>query len=483
MTTDQDQVGLSKLPGIDAMLSSPDVAPLLDRYPRALVTEACRTAVARHRAALRARARRDGQRTDVQEAAERDDGLFHIEAAEVEEDCRRLVEGSLRRVINGTGVVVHTNLGRSPLPQSALDRIAELAGGYSSLEYDLEAGKRGSRHDHAAAKIRRLLGAEDALVVNNNAAAVLVSLAALARDKEVVVSRGELIEIGGSFRIPDVMEQSGARLVEVGTTNRTHAKDYERATGEDTALLLKVHQSNFAIVGFTKEVEASELVALGKRLGVWTMMDLGSGCVQSAYAAYPSGPFPEPGADQMIKMGIDLITFSGDKLLGGPQAGIIAGKAELVARIRNHPLVRAVRPGKLTLAALDAVLERYLWNAGRGVPTADMICEPADSVAQRAEAFLKRFRAADVHAGITCSLIRLESRVGGGALPSMAVPSAGIAITSSTMPAVRIEEAMRRSRPPVVGRIVQDRFVVDMRTVSNRDQDDLIHAVAMLAKA
>ena len=362
----------------------------------------------------------------------------------------------LRRALNATGVVVHTNLGRAPLAEAALERVREVGRGYSNLEYDVTAGSRGSRQDHVAGVLRRLTGAEAALVVNNNAAAVLLALAALAEGREVVVSRGELIEIGDGFRIPDVLSRSGARLVEVGTTNRTRAADYEAAVGPETALLLRVHQSNFRLVGFTELPTVVDLSRVASRHGIPLVDDLGSGVLVSV----PD----EPSVRESLDAGADLVCFSGDKLLGGPQAGIVVGRAELVERLRRHPLQRALRADKLTLAALEGTLGLYLEpeRALREVPVLRMLLEPVAAVRARAERL----------AGLVDGTVEeTVGRVGGGALPLTELPSFACAVEES------LAGALRTGEPPVVGIVRDGRLLLDCRTLTDSDVDEVAEAV------
>jgi L-seryl-tRNA(Ser) seleniumtransferase len=363
---------------------------------------------------------------------------------------------ALRRVVNATGVLVHTNLGRAPLAEAALERVREIGRGYSNLEYDLPEGSRGSRQDHVAEVLRRLTGAETALVVNNNAAAVLLALAALAEGREVVVSRGELIEIGDGFRIPEVLERSGARLVEVGTTNRTRAADYESAVGPETALLLRVHQSNFRVVGFTERPRLEELVAVGARHGIPVVEDAGSGVFVAVRDEAP--------VRESVAAGADLVCFSGDKLLGGPQAGIVVGRADLVERMRRHPLQRALRADKLTLAALEGTLGLYLEpeRALREIPVLRMLVEPVGSVRTRAE------RLAGLVGG------RIEetvARVGGGALPLAELPSYACAVEED------LAAPLRRGEPPVVGLVRDGALLLDCRTLSDSEVEEVAGAV------
>jgi L-seryl-tRNA(Ser) seleniumtransferase len=375
-------------------------------------------------------------------------------------DLRALLEAELgraraprlRRVLNATGVIVHTNLGRAPLSGAALARVEEVGRGYSNLEYDLNEGSRGSRQDHVAAVLRRLTCAEAVLVVNNNAAAVLLALAALAEGREVLVSRGELIEIGDGFRIPDVLARSGARLVEVGTTNRTRAADYEAAIGPDTAVILRVHQSNFRLVGFTEQPTLRELAEVASRHGLTLVDDLGSGSLN-----VPG----EPLAGDAIGAGADLVCFSGDKLLGGPQAGIVVGAAELVERLRRHPLQRALRADKLTLAALEGTLVDYVEDPAR-IPVLRMLREPQGPLRDRAQ------RLADALGGAVEETV---ARVGGGALPLTEIPSFACAVEE------RLAEPLRLGSPPVVGVVRDGRLLLDCKTLTDAEADEVAAAV------
>jgi L-seryl-tRNA(Ser) seleniumtransferase len=378
--------------------------------------------------------------------------------ARVRESLLTVRAPSLRRVLNATGVIVHTNLGRAPLAAEALAQVVETARGYSNLELDLRDGVRGSRQDHVAPILRRLTGAEAAIVVNNNAAALLLALAALAEDREVIVSRGELIEIGDGFRIPDVLARSGARLVEVGTTNRTHARDYEEAVGPQTSLLLRVHQSNFRVVGFTELPQLADLAAVARRHGVPLVDDLGSGVL--ADNGLSQGE-PEPSARESLAAGADLVCFSGDKLLGGPQAGIVVGRAELVEKLRRHPLHRAVRADKLTLAALEGTLRVYL-DAPERIPVLRMLGEDVVAVRARAE------RLAALAGG---SVEETVGRVGGGALPLAELPSFACAVEES------LAGPLRAGEPPVVGIVRDGRLLLDCRTLADGEVDEVAAAV------
>jgi L-seryl-tRNA(Ser) seleniumtransferase len=374
-------------------------------------------------------------------------------AAELRAELAEARAAKLRRVINATGVIVHTNLGRAPLAAAALEHVGEVAGGYSNLEYDLERGARGSRQDHVAALLHRLTGAEAALVVNNNAAAVLLALTALAEDREVLVSRGELIEIGDGFRIPDVLARSGARLREVGTTNRTRAADYAAAVGPDTALILRVHQSNFRVVGFTEQPRLEELAAVAQAHALPLVDDLGSGALGEIG--------DEPTARSSLAAGADLVCFSGDKLLGGPQAGVAAGRADLVSKLRAHPLQRALRADKLTLAALEGTL-RLALDDPDAIPVLRMLREAPGQVKARAE------RLADKVCG---EVEETVARAGGGALPLAELPSFACAVEEE------LAAALRRGQPPVVGIVRDGRLLLDCRTLTDAEADEAAAAI------
>jgi L-seryl-tRNA(Ser) seleniumtransferase len=368
----------------------------------------------------------------------------------------------LRRALNATGVIVHTNLGRAPLAEAALERVREVGGGYSNLEYDLSAGTRGSRQDHVAGILRRLTGAEAALVVNNNAAAVLLALAALGEGRDVLVSRGELIEIGDGFRIPDVLARSGARLVEVGTTNRTRAADYEQAIGPETAVLLRVHQSNFRLVGFTELPSVAELAKVSQRHELPLIDDLGSGALTPSNTVLLG---EEPSVRESLSSGADLVCFSGDKLLGGPQAGIVVGRAELVEKVRRHPLQRAVRADKLTLAALEGTLALYLdpERAFAEIPVLRMAAEPAEAVQARAEGLAE---------AVGGEVEETVARIGGGALPLAELPSFAAAVDEE------LAAPLRAGDPPVIGVIRDGRLLLDCRTLTDAEAEVVAEVVA-----
>ena len=369
----------------------------------------------------------------------------------------------LRRVLNATGVVVHTNLGRAPLAEEALARIVETARGYSNLEFDLDEGARGSRQDHLAAILHRLTGAETALVVNNNAGAVLLALAALAEGREVVVSRGELIEIGDGFRIPDVLARSGARLVEVGTTNRTRAADYERAVGEETAVLLRVHQSNFRVVGFSERPRLEEVAAVARGHGLPLVDDLGSGALTPSDTVLLGDV--EPSARESLAAGADLVCFSGDKLLGGPQAGIVVGRAGLVERLRRHPLQRALRIDKLSLAALEGTLLLHL-DAPERLPVLRMLAQDADAVRARAERLATATRG---------EVEETVGRVGGGALPLAELPSFACSLPDA------LAEPLRTGEPPIIGVVRDGRLLLDCLTLTDAEAEEAAAAVRALS--
>jgi len=389
------------------------------------------------------------------------------------ERVREMDRPRLRRVINATGVVIHTNLGRSPLSEDAVRQIGMAARGYSNLEYDIDSGERGSRDDLVEELLCRLTGAEAATVVNNNAAAVMLLLRTMTAGKAAVVSRGELVEIGGSFRIPDVMEASGARLAEVGTTNRTRISDYRKGITADTGLLLKVHTSNYRIVGFAEEASIEELVALGQECGLAVAVDLGSGClVDLRELGLKHG---EPTVGAILAQGADVVTFSGDKLLGGPQAGIIVGNHEHLQEIKKNPMKRALRVGKLTLAALESVLKAYLdpATAVENIPTLRMIAAPREALANRARRLGKKLSDLPVEISTMPSV----SRVGGGSLPLEELPTVLLALEPDNMSANDLEERLRLQDPPVVARIVDDKLCLDLRTVMPREIGELERAI------
>jgi L-seryl-tRNA(Ser) seleniumtransferase len=374
---------------------------------------------------------------------------------------------NFRGVINATGVVIHTNLGRSVLPDQALEMIARVGGGYSNLEFDLDTGKRGSRYSLVEKILCELTGAEAGLVVNNNAAAVLLALDTLAKGREVIVSRGQLVEIGGSFRIPDVMTRSGAKLVEIGATNRTHLRDYQAAITEETALLLKVHTSNYRVIGFSSEVDLTEMVALARDHDLPVMEDLGSG---SLIDLSRFGLMKEPTVGEVIEAGVDVVTFSGDKLLGGPQAGIILGKRKIIEQIKQNPMNRALRIDKFTLAGLEAVLRLYYDEevALTTIPTLAMLSMPVEQIAAKARKLSRRIKKS-LAGKCVVSMLKTASRVGGGAMPEQDLPTVAVTLQPEGISINKLEELLRKGDEPVVGRIENDLLLLDMRTVADRE--------------
>lgn len=460
------EAALRGLPAVHALADAPALDAARERAGRALLVDALRATLDELRAEIRAGAPAPGE-AEI--------------AARAEARLRAWLAPRPRPVINATGVLLHTNLGRAPVSRAAAAAMAAAAAGYSDLEYDLAAGRRGSRHDQLAEPLRRLTGAEAALVVNNNAGATLLVLAALAAGRGVVVSRGQLVEIGGGYRIPEVMEAGGARLVAVGTTNRTHPRDYARALDgdEDVALLLRVHTSNYRVVGFTAEVGLDELVALGRARGLPVVDDLGSGSLLDASA---HGLAAEPMVPASLSAGADLVTFSGDKLLGGPQAGLIVGRADLVARLRAHPLTRALRPDKATLAGLAATLGHYLrGEAEREVPVWRMIAAPPEALAARAAAWRDAL-AEEAEAGRAVPTLQEgASTVGGGSLPGETLPSTLLALETAQPDA--LATALRGvegpAARPVVARVAEGRVLLDPRTVLPEEDEAVVAGLRM----
>lgn len=452
---------LRSLPSVDRLLQTEIGAGLIQMYGRALTVDALRETLEEARAEVR-----KGEQVSPDETM-------------LLASTRQKLEGwllpTLRAVINATGVIVHTNLGRAPLSLAAQEAVTAAACGYSTLEFDLETGKRGSRAIHAEVLLQRVTGAEAALVVNNNAAGVLLALTALAgptkdcpEGRGVIVSRGQLVEIGGGFRVPDVMAQSGARLVEVGTTNRTHLPDYELAIDETTALILRAHRSNFRIVGFATEPTLAELVALARQKNLLVVDDLGSGALLDTTAF---GLAPEPMVQDSLRDGADVVAFSGDKLLGGPQSGILVGREEVIERLKKHPLARAVRADKLCLAALSATLVHYLkGEAPTEIPVWRMIATPYDTLHARAEGWATALKSA----GVACEVVDGESTVGGGSLPGETLPTALLAL--QTQSPDQLAARLRTHEPPIIGRIEENRLVLDPRTVRPWEEETLLEA-------
>jgi L-seryl-tRNA(Ser) seleniumtransferase len=457
---------LRQIPSVDELLAQPRLAALAQRVDRNLVVEITRTVLAD----LRARIAGETAAAILAEISALASDPASLEAR-ITSLVERILSRSLQTVINATGVILHTNLGRAPLPENVVEEFRRTARQYSNLEYDLEAGARGKRDVHTAELLTRLTGAEAAIVVNNCAAGVLVTLAALARGGEVVVSRGELIEIGDGFRIPEIMEQSGAVLREVGTTNRTRLADYETALSEKTRLLLRVHPSNFKVTGFTDKPSLEDLVALSQRSGIPLAEDLGSGCLVDL----TDYGISEPTARQSVEAGVGIVTFSGDKLLGGPQAGIIAGKKELIARVRRHPLFRALRVDKLTIAALEATLGAYLRAAWDEIPVLRMIRMTPQELKRRAENFIRELRPELPLDEVEIEVVDGASLAGGGSTPAQSLPSKVIRIASARYSAAKLEQRLRRAPAgvSVIARVEEDRLILDLRTVFP-DQEPLL---------
>jgi L-seryl-tRNA(Ser) seleniumtransferase len=456
MSIDQNQLRL--LPSIDELLQSPMGQQLIAHYSRALTLRSVRATIAL-------------ARNDIREGAtcpSTDQLLVSAEHMLQQEQ-----QPNLRPVINATGVIINTNLGRAPLSQEALLAVQRVAGGYSNLEYELEAGERGSRHAHVNALLCELTGAEAALVTNNNAAAVLLALSTLALSREVIISRGQLVEIGGGFRVPDVMRQSGCHLVEVGTTNRTRISDYEAALTEHTALLLTVHPSNFLITGFTESTPVSALAELAHKRGLLVMDDLGSGCLLNSETY---GLAHEPMPQESLTAGSDLVCFSGDKLLGGPQAGILLGKAAVIARLAKHPLMRAVRIDKMTLAALEATLRHYQrGEAEMHITVWRMISTRPERIASRATKWISKLQAK----GVMARTQRGESTIGGGSLPGETLPTTLVALPAehTALPLNELAKRLRMRQTPIVTRILRDTLLLDPRTVLEEQDKEVVQAL------
>jgi len=457
---------LRQIPSVDELLGSACVRDLVTRQPRWAVVEAIREVLATRRK----RALASHMTPEAAQALLALDGI----QTDVAEQTARKAASSLRPVINASGVVLHTNLGRAPLAPSAVAALEAAARGYSNLEFDLATGNRGTRQVHVEELLCALTGAEAALVVNNNAAAVSLGVNTFADGREVIVSRGELVEIGDSFRIPDVMTRAGGRLREVGTTNRTHLADYEQALGPETALILKVHRSNFQLLGFTAEVDSGALAALARQHQVPIMEDLGSGALLDLSVF---GLRHEPLAAEAIRAGVDVVTFSGDKLLGGPQAGILVGRRAMLARLRRNPLARTVRIDKLCLAALEATLRlaREPERARQEIPVLRMLTLPAEAVGARAEALAQALRAAVP--GVHCDVEDGTSEVGGGALPLQALPTRVLAIRPGRLSANALDTRLRTGESPVLVRVQDERVLVDLRTVAENEEAGLLAAL------
>ena len=454
---------LPQIPKVDELLNTPAIFALLQKHSRYIVVKAIRTTLEHLRQTILA-----GTTQEISH----DTLLAQIHAHIFKQEQRHL-----RRVINGTGIIVHTNLGRSNLSQKAIEAVVEVAGSYSNLEYDLEQGQRGSRDSHVEGLLCELLGCESALIVNNNAAALLLVLSVLGNGKEAIVSRGELVEIGGSFRIPEVIQQGGCLLREVGTTNRTHLRDYENAINANTALIVKVHTSNYRVIGFTKSVPITDLKALSVKYGLPLVEDLGSGLLikLSQY-----GLADEPTVQESLAAGVDVITFSGDKLLGGPQAGLIVGRKHYVDPMKKHPLTRALRIDKMTLAALEATLLQYRdeEEALAEICTLQLISLTPEQLKTKADRLLSLLQAASIPAYLT----EATSQVGGGALPIEQLPTYGVILDLEGYSPNQIEALLRKGTPPIIGRIVKDQYLLDVRTMAEGDFPIIIEQVETMIR-
>jgi L-seryl-tRNA(Ser) seleniumtransferase len=462
---------LRQLPKVDDLLRHPALAEAVSHLPRPLATAVVRQVLAAARDALTA-----GDAAQLPPSLDEDALL-----AELHQALKAAALPSLRRVVNATGVIIHTNLGRSCLAHEAIAQVLEAAARYSTLEYDLAQGQRGSRQSHLEGLLKELTGAPAALVVNNNAAAVLLTLTALAQGREVIIARGQLVEIGGSFRLPDIMAASGAILKEVGATNKTYRQDYERAITDRTAMLLKVHPSNFRILGFTYETPLADLVALGREYGLWVVEDLGSGCLVDL-SRY--GLEREPTVQETLKAGADLVLFSGDKLLGGPQAGVILGAPEAVQTLKQHPMTRAVRPDKLTLAALEATLRLYLEEprAVAAIPTLRLAARPQEELNRQARTLARKLKrlAGD---RLKVEVVSTDNRVGGGALPQTPLPGAALAVSVLGLSPPQLEARLRANQPPIIARVEHDTVLLEMRTLLPGDDMAVLTAMGGIVQS
>ena len=454
MTSKSDM--LRSIPKVDDLLNDPALSQICGESSHFVITDSIRKVL---------NELREGILSDEISRVWNDEEILE----RIKSDIKKASLRNLRKVINGTGIILHTNLGRAKLGQKAIEAVVEAAGNYSTLEYDVESGSRGSRYDHVNELIEKRTGAESCLVVNNNAAAVLLILSTMTKGKEVVISRGELVEIGGSFRVPDIMEQSGSVLVEVGTTNKTHISDYERAIRpEITGALLKVHTSNFRIMGFTQEVSLEEMVELGHLHGVPVIHDLGSG---SMVDLEQYGIKDEPSVAQSMSAGADVVSFSGDKLFGGPQAGIIIGRKVYIDAMKKNPLTRAFRIDKMTLAALEATLRLYLdpMEAETQIPTISMLAKTSDDLREKAEQLCKKIREKVDPSYCHLQVVEEVGQVGGGSVPTQLLDTWAVAISSENTPATFIELKMRENDIPIIGRISKDRYLLDVRTIEEKD--------------
>jgi L-seryl-tRNA(Ser) seleniumtransferase len=456
---------LSELPSVDELLKGPGGIHWLAAFPKKIVLQGIRTVL-------------DSERKKILRGASGQSDPGTLRNA-ITAEIQRLSSYSLLPLINATGIVLHTNLGRAVLSEAAIENIVRTARGYSNLEYDLETGKRGKRHSHTRSLLRQITGAEDALIVNNNAAAVFLCLNTAAKGREVIVSRGELVEIGGSFRVPDVMAASSAVLREVGTTNKTHLRDYSDAINENTALILKVHQSNYQITGFTADVGIGDLVTLGRARNIPVMYDLGSGCLVDLR---PFGIHTEPTVQEIIAAGVDIVTFSGDKLFGGPQGGVIAGKADYIAKIQKNPLARALRVDKMTIAGFEATLMAYMDDdkARDTIPVLKLLFQSPEEIKRRAlkiaSALKKSVSSAEIR------VVEDISKAGGGSLPEAKFQTFAVQIKSPSTTVNELESRLRKATPPVIARIREDALVLDARTIMDHEVRDLVRSVTASLK-
>lgn len=452
------------IPKVDEILAEDYISALIEKYSRSLVVDAIRQVL-------------DGLREDIKASCSEEElknKVANIESL-IAKELSKLDRHSLRKVINATGVVLHTNLGRAPINQEVLDDIRDVAAGYSNLEYDIEKGARGQRYSHLDSIITKITGAEAAMVVNNNASAVMLILSTFAKGKEVITSRGELIEIGGAFRVPDVMAESGAKMIEVGTTNKTHLWDYERAITEETAAIFKVHTSNYRVLGFTESVSASELMDLKEKNNILILEDLGSGVLVDL-SKY--GLQYEPTVQDSLKNGVDLVSFSGDKLLGGPQAGIIVGKKELIEKMKKNPLTRALRVDKFVISALESILRYYLDEeiAVKKIPTLRMLTYTLEELKEKAQLLYDRLQGLKIP-NLDLELVRVDSEVGGGSLPLELLPSYAVALRSDKYSADRLETLLRANEIPIVVRIIKDKVILDVRTIDESENSIIEQAI------
>ena len=453
---------LRQIPKVDELMKQPLLLSLCESVPSQTVTQAVRQVL-------------EDLRKDILSGKIEEMPSVEALCAGIVSDANRQAEPSLKKVINATGIILHTNLGRACISARAAAAAQEVAQSYSTLEYNLQAGRRGTRYSHVESLLCKLTGAESALVVNNNAAAVLLILSDMAQGGQVITSRGELVEIGGSFRVPDIMEACGAELKEVGTTNKTHLWDYDRAINEKTRALMKVHTSNYRIVGFSETPTLPELAELAHSRGLPVIEDLGSGCLVDLQQF---GIYGEPTVQDSVRAGVDVVSFSGDKLLGGPQAGIIVGKKAIVDKLKKHPLTRAMRVDKMTLAALEATLRSYEIGAYNEIPTIAMLAVTQDQLRAKADALCGLMTAA----GIAAEVVPTEGQVGGGSVPTQMLKSFAVAVQPASVNLDQLEANLRMGRPAIVGRINHDRFLLDVRTLKESDYADIVKAVGEAEK-